>query len=523
MKRSINVSMVLAILAAYAMALMNPSLAQSTTATASTINSAQDQERLRGFAEEVEKIRKEWQVPGMAVVVVKGDQILYAQGHGLRDIEHQLPMTADTLLPIGSSSKSFTTAMIAALVEEGKLDWNKPIKTWLPNFKMQDSFVADRLSLLDMVTHRSGLPRHDLVWYGPSTQSMAQITEALQYLEANKGFRTEFQYNNLMFVGAGHVTEVVAGLSWQETVRNRLLLPLAMTRTNFDVRQGASDGNFSFGYQKTKQGVIKVMPFQSLNHIVSAGGINSSVKEMAAWLQLHLNQGKYQGKQILSPQSIAFLHTPQVLSDDDLTPEVVPTGYAPGWFTGVYRGHRRLEHSGVIDGFASAMVLFPDDGVGVMVLANLFLTNAHSYTARAAADRMLDLSRVDWSGRALQRSHDADHHHQHSMEAELPLDRVQGTQTSHALSAYVGTFEHPAYGVLKVSESHGKLVFEFHGVVTPLQHWHYDVFVGERAEDNPKFESQRLQFNTASNGLVQSVQLDLVSGLADIVFTRRIK
>ncbi len=474
---------------------------------------------LEGLEVDAEKIRQDWHVPGMAMAIVKGDTVLYAKGHGLRDVARNLPMTTDTLLPIGSTSKAFTTATIASLVEEGKLDWWLPIKTWLPDFKMMDAMATERLSLMDMVTHRSGLPRHDLTYYHDTSLTLADITSRLQYLEPSKDFRTRFQYNNMMFAAAGHVTEVASGKPWQDTVRERLLQPLGMTRTNFTVAESQRDPNFSLGYRELGADAVQPMPFNPIHQIAPAGSINSTVSEMAAWLQMHLNGGSYQGKQILSARSVDFLHTPQGLSDDDATAEVVPTGYAPGWFTSSYRGHRRLEHTGIIDGFASTVVMFPDDGVGIVVLANLFLTNAHIYAARAAADRLLHLPRVDWSARALERQ--AKGLGGHHMEAEAPQARVAGTQPGHALGDYAGAYEHPAYGLVTVSHQGGKLSFDFHGVETPLQHWHYDMFVGERAPANPKFELQRVQFNNAADGHVASLQMDLESGVQDIVFARR--
>jgi CubicO group peptidase (beta-lactamase class C family) len=485
---------------------------------AQAVQPSVNEDALSGFESDVERIRRDWGVPGMAVVIVKGNQVLYAKGHGLRDVAQNLPMTADTLLQIGSSSKSFTAATIASLVEEGKLDWNKPVKTWLPAFKLQDSVAAERVSLLDMVSHRTGLPRHDLVWYNEPDLTLAAITQRLQYLEPATDFRTRFEYNNIMYAAAGHVTEVVSGKSWQDTVRERVLGPLGMTRTNFNVAQSQRDGNFSLGYQKPKHGAVQIMPFSPVHQIAPAGGINSSVNEMATWLQMHLNSGQFMGNQVLSSDSIDFLHTPHSLSDDDTTAEFVPTGYAPGWFAGFYRGHRRLEHSGIIDGFASSMVIFPDDNIGIVVLANLYMTGAHAYTSRSAADRLLHLPRVDWSARALERLAQGDEHH---MDPEPPEKRVAGTQPSHALPDFTGSFEHPAYGAVTVQEQQGKLSFDFHGVVTPLQHWHYDMFLGERAAVNSKFELQRMQFNTAPDGQVDSLQMDLQYGVKDIVFTRR--
>ena len=226
---------------------------------------------LAGFEQDVEKIRQDWQVPGVAVVIVQGDQTLYAKGFGWRDVARRLPVTADTLMAIGSASKAFTTALMAGLVEEGKLAWDQPVQRWLPEFKLHDRVAGERLTPLDLVTHRSGLPRHDALWYN-AQRSRQDLLHRLQYLEPSKDLRAAFQYNNLLFMVAGHLTERVSGQSWETHVTQRLLQPLGMRRSNFSVEQTREDADFSQPYRLAKNGEPQQVAFRALDAMNSGRG-----------------------------------------------------------------------------------------------------------------------------------------------------------------------------------------------------------------------------------------------------------
>lgn len=472
---------------------------------------------LSGFSEEVEKIRGDWKVQGLAIAIVKGDQVLFSKGFGWRDNERKLPMTADTIMPIGSVTKAFTTATIASLVEEGRLAWELPVKTWLPTFKLQDPIASENVTLLDMALHRSGLPRHDVMTYSSVHMPLADLTRRLQYLEPSKPFRSTFQYNNSVYAVAGYIAEVVTGKSWEQNVRDRIFEPLGMRRSTFTWEQTLRDSNYAMPYKRQSDGSVTLTPYRPIYQIGPAGTISSSVNEMVPWLQLHLRQRIASGKQLLSAKSVEFLHTPQVVNDEDVTSEVVPTGYAPGWYTDVYRGHRRVSHDGLIQGYSAVVLLYPDAGIGVVVLANTFDAAAHHYVARTAADRLLHLPRVDWSGRALERMAKGEMHDHDA--AGPPEERHSGTQPSHPMEDYVGEFEHPAYGVMKVSLEGGQLSFIYNEVQTALEHWHYDVFNGLQAKVR-LFRDQKLQFFADVTGAVDTLQMNLEAGVKDIVFTR---
>lgn len=474
---------------------------------------------LKDFDAVVEKIRTDWKVQGLAVAIVKGGDVVLAKGYGWRDAEKKLPMTADTLLPIGSSTKAFTTAVMAALVDEGKLDWEKPIRTWIPWFRLQDPVATERMTPLDLVTHRSGMPRHDALWYN-ATLTRKDMVRRLQFLEPNKDFRTDFQYNNAMFLTAGYLAEEVTGKSWEENVRARIFQPLGMKRANFSVDETRKDADFSEPYREEKDGTVKRIPHRSITNVGPAGSINASVNEMAAWLKLHLDKGRFNGKQVLSPASVDFLHTPKMLMGTPQTkPELVPGGYAPGWFTDVYRGHLRVHHGGNIDGFSAMVMMVPGSDLGIVVLANMDGTPTRELIPRHALDRLLGLELRDWSGEALKRRAEGKAQEKEA-EAKKKAARKTGTTPSHPIADYAGDYEHPGYGAMKVVLKDGKLSMTFNGITTPFEHWHYDVFNGLKAED-PVLEDEKLQFGMGLDGEIDSVQIALEPAVKSIVFVKK--
>ena len=339
------------------------------------------QEALKGFDEVVTDAMKKLDVPGMAIAIVKDKEVIYAKGFGYRDVEKQLPVTPDTLFAIGSSTKAFTTCVLGTLVDEGKIEWDKPVRNYIPWFKLYDPSATERLTVRDLVTHRSGLPRHDFVWYNNYDASRKSLVERLPYLEPSADLREKFQYNNLMFLTAGYLTEVVTGRSWEEAVRERILTPLGMTRTNFSVADSQKEADAALPYRLHDKKVEK-MPFRPITNLGPAGSINSSVNEMSHWVIAHLNGGKYGDKRIADAATIEDMHLAHMTTGATITrPDISPTDYGMGWFVNTYRGHRRVEHGGNIDGFSANVSLFPQDGLSVVVLTNLNATPPTSATA----------------------------------------------------------------------------------------------------------------------------------------------
>src|SRR5574341_932412 len=353
-------------------------------------------EALAGFDDVVTDAMKKFEVPGMDIAIVKNKEVIYAKGFGLRDVEKQLPVTADTLFAIGSSSKAFTTFVLGTLVDEGKIEWDKPVRNYIPWVKLYDPSMTERLSVRDLVTHRSGLPRHDLVWYNNYDATRESLVRRLAYLEPSADLREKWQYNNLMFLTAGYLTEVITGKTWEEAVRARVLDPLGMKRTNFSVNDSQKDSDFAQPYGK-REGKIEKLPFRPITNVGPAGSINSSVNEMARWVIAHLTGGKFGDKKIAEAAKVDDMHRPYMTTGASSEfPEIVGGEYALGWFVDTYRGHRRVQHGGNIDGFSANVVLFPKDGLGMVVLTNLNGTPLRDLITHVAADRLLKLPQVDW-------------------------------------------------------------------------------------------------------------------------------
>lgn len=474
---------------------------------------------LAGFDDVVNDAMKKLDVPGMAIAIVKGKQVIYAKGFGYRDVEKQLPVTADTLFAIGSSTKAFTTFVLGTLVDEGKVEWDKPLRTYIPWFKLPDASMTEHLSVRDTVTHRSGLPRHDLVWYNNFESTREAFVRKLAYLEPSADLRQKWQYNNLMYLTAGYLTEVITGKTWEDAVRARIFDPLGMKRSNFSVADSQKDSDFAQPYAKRDGQVVKI-PFRPITNIGPAGSINSSVNEMARWVSVHLNSGKYGDKKIAEAATVADMHTAHMVTGAvNPEPEITGGEYGMGWFTDNYRGRRRVQHGGNIDGFSANVVLFPKDDLGMVVLTNLNGTPLRDLIAQVAADRLLGLKPNDWIGQGVARRAASEAATKEG-EKKKGDARLAGTQPSHKLADYAGDYEHSGYGVLTVALNGDKLEATFNKIATPLEHWHYDTFSGGKAKDGV-FENMKYSFQADASGFIAGVSAPFEASVSPIVFKKK--
>ena len=473
---------------------------------------------LNGLDGFVEQVMKDWHVPGLAVAIVKDGQVVYAKGFGYRDVKKELKVTPDTLFAIGSCSKAFTATALAILAGEGKLDWDKSVRDYLPDFRLHDAYATAQLRPRDLVTHQSGLPRHDMVWYG-SPLSRKEIFDRLRHLEPSKPLHAKYQYNNLMFMTAGVLIERISGSTWEEFVRRRILDPLGMKTTNFSVNDSQKTSNFSLPYQEPK-GEVKEIPFRNIDAIGPAGSINSSVNEMTRWLLLLLGKGKIEGRQVIPEKNLSEVHTPQIVAGGDLKyDESFYSSYAMGWGVTSYRGHPSLSHGGGIDGFTSAVRFLPKDQLGVVVLTNSS-SPASGLIASNAVDRMLGLSEAPWARRALDDAAKAKEG-QAKAKAEDEAKRKKDAPPTHALKDYAGQFEHPAYQTLTITQEGEQLKFDLHGLAGGLKHYHYDIFQG--AEGAAGLEGTKLTFLINRAGEIDGVAIALEPTVKEIVFTRKPK
>lgn len=426
----------------------------------------------------VETERERFAVPGCAVVVVKDGGVLLAEGFGKRDVDADLPVTGRTLFPIGSSTKTFTSAVLASLVDEGKLDFDRPLRDYLPGFRMHDPVATELLSVRDCLSHRSGLPRHDALWVAcEGLLGRDDIVAALAHLPANKAFRQTWQYNNLLFITAGYLAGRLCGSTYEEAVRARILEPLGMTRTNFDVVETQADPDHSLPYVlPSGETEVKEVPFASLKLAGPAGNINSCAEDLGAWLITLLGQGVSGREPLLSSSVLAELRTPTMTMG--AAPEHAiarPVGYGLALVVEEYRGLRLTHHGGNIDGFSSQVLTSPSQGIGIAVLTNLgasplrdalpylildlldgVVSKPHGerlHTRRAA---LLQGARQAEEGRAARNK---------------PLGPVR------PLADYAGSYVHPGYGTLRVDSVEDGLVGCYGKLPEgPLEHQHLEVY-----------------------------------------------
>lgn len=471
---------------------------------------------LQGFADFAQGVMRDWQVPGMGVAIARGDEMLVSQGLGQRDTARALEVTPRTLFAIGSCTKAFTTMALGLLADEGKIDWDTPIREYLPAFKMHDPFASERMTPRDLVTHRSGLPRHDLMWYG-AAYTRQEIVARLQYLEPNKDFRTVWQYQNLMYLTAGYLIEVIAGQPWEEVVQERIFNRLGMAGSNVSVTQSQQAEDFALPYQENDDRVEE-MPFRNIDAVGPAGSINATVEDMGQWLLLHLNGGLHGKERFFSEGQLAQMHAPQmVIPDSGRWSEVALPSYGLGWFVHSYRGHTVVHHGGNIDGFSALVSFMPREKIGIVALANMNGVPVPDLLSYYVYDRLLNVDVVDWNGRSLQDKAQLKEAGEQSKEKSA-TDRVAGAAPSHPLAAYVGDYAHPGYGTLSVEQDGDGLRASFNAFTGPLEHYHYDIF---ELHHEPFDIRLKVSFSTNLQGDIAALSAPLEPTVADIVFTRQ--
>ncbi len=469
----------------------------------------------KGFDKFVFETMEEWKVPGLAIAVVKDGKVILSRGYGFRNVEKRLKVTPKTLFAIGSCTKAFTATAMGILVDEGKLDWDKPVREYLPAFKLKDSFASERMAPRDLVCHRSGLPRHDAMWYN-SSASRKELFERLRYLEPSKDFRDVFQYQNLMFMTAGYLVGQIAGTTWEEFVQKRLLDPLGMMDSNFSVEDSKKAEDFALPYIEKDDKVIEI-PFRNIDTIGPAGSINSNVSDMVQWILLNLNKGKRGEVQIISENTLQEIHSPQMVASKSFEyDESFYSTYGMGWGISAYRGHLLLSHGGGIDGFIALVSFMPRENTGMVIFTNLNGNPLPSIVAYNVYDRLLGLDQVPWNERIKERVEKARKEAEEAKK-EKDKDRKLNTKTSHPLEDYAGEYEHPGYGVFSVKKEGDQLKGEYNSISFDMEHYHYDIF---KMENEFLEIDAKVSFFTDNKGNVGSLAVQLEPMVKDIIFTR---
>ena len=395
------------------------------------------------------------------------------------------------------------------------MDWKKPVRDYLPEFRLHDAVATDRVTVRDLLCHHSGLPRHDWIWM-PGDLSPAQMLAAMRYLEQGDDIRSTFQYSNLGYLVASIVTERVSGQSWTEFTRARLTDKLHMN-VSFTVEDLAAAADASVPYWMDGDTRLRVKPWPI--RATAAGGINTSIASFANWLRLHLDKGEFEGQRLLSAALIQELQTPRVHVGAPEFAEYGDRHYGLGFRSHSYRGEREVFHGGGWSGWSTLMTMLPDRGVGVAVFTNRSQSVVPDILANFVFDQVCGKEPMPWLDRLREL--------RRKFLVQLEIDRQArkatrrlNTRPSHDLADYAGDYEHPGYGRITISHAEGKLNWAYRGMSEPLAHRHYDTFELPEAPGRLLPDRLAISFFTDREGDLASLAAPFEPLVKDIVFTR---
>lgn len=483
--------------------------------------------RLAGLDTFINRILKEWSAAGVTVAIVEKNKVILAKGFGYKDYENKVPVTENTLFAIGSCTKAFTSSLLAFPMKEGKLDLDKPVNQYVPELRFVDDELNNHVTARDMMSHRTGLPRHDLAWYGSSTKRDSLIY-SIRYFEKTAPLRRVWQYNNFMFLAQGVLAEKLSGKSWETLVKEQLFTPLNMTSSNTSMNDHVKAADYSFGYNE-KDGNISKMKFMNIDGIGPAGSINSNAKDMANWVMMWVNGGKFNGKEILPAAYYNQAISSQMIIGAGLPtkeqPDVFFSNYGLAWFLANYRGHYRVEHGGNIDGFSSSTSFFPTDSIGIFVSVNQNGSPIPGIIRNTIADKLLGLKYKDWHRTQKTAVDKAKAAAKEKLKADS-TQRKMGTRPTHAITDYAGTFTNEGYGTLTIEQQKDSLVAKYNALTFKVKHYHFNYFnfipVADGV-DAGEDDAMKGQFNINIKGEIESLSLPLQAGVKDIEFKKKVE
>jgi len=478
--------------------------------------------KLAGFDEYMAKTLKDWNAPGVGVGIVVNGKLVFAKGYGYRDYEKKLPFTPETVVPIASNTKLFTAVAAGMLVDEGKLTWDKPVRDSVPTIRFFNDQLNNQVTLRDMLSHRTGISRHDTIWY-KSDFSRKELFDKLVYLEPEQPLRQTFLYNNLMFAAAGYMIQLQSGKTWEEFVRERILVPLQMNSTSYSIADMVKQPEFGVGFTERRDSfeIYRIPYYEDIAGVAPCGAIVSNIDDMSHWLIALMNDGKYEGKQVIPPDVLKATLEPAIALPNTALQtrgwgELLNAAYGMARETAVYRGHLMTMHGGDLPGFHTQVSFMPQDHIGVIVFEignhSQPLYNIVSYNVY---ERLLGMSLTPWSERQLEiRLKDKKAETESRTKADA--GRVPNTKPSHALADYTGVYDNPAYGAITIGLKDNQLQFDFHKIKLPMTQFHYDRFDTADDEEEGKWS---LNFRTNPQGDVDQAVVSLDE--AEAIFLRK--
>jgi len=431
----------------------------------------------------LKKAMRDWESPGLAIAIVKDDSAIFARGYGVRTLGRPQKVDEYTLFAVGSQTKAFTAAALAMLVDEKKLDWDDPVIKYLPDFQLSDPWITRELTIRDCLTHRIGFETLILPWI-LTNHDRNEILRHYRYAKPVRRFRTTYNYHNIMFLLAGQIIPAVTGMSWDDFVKEKVFKPLQMKTSNTSITEFTRETNCASPHEII-DGEIQPIPWRNMDNIGPAGSINSNVMEMARWLRLQLGKGTFEGKRLISPESMKEMHSPQQIitsfgswSENPQIcfhvislPESRFTTYGLGWFVQEYRGHVLVHHAGDGEGLRCQAGLIPELNLGVVIFSNLHPSTLVDALMFSVFDAFIGGEARDWSGEVLASV----------KEFRKRMEGIQrrapgGTLPSVSLEKYTGQYENDLYGRARVVYENGQLMLHLGCIESPLEQLQSNIF-----------------------------------------------
>jgi CubicO group peptidase (beta-lactamase class C family) len=505
-----------------------PAFAQGETAT-TTSTAVAASRGLSGYDldADVNRVLKTFDVPGIAIAIVKDGKVLAAKGYGVRKLGDPAPVTGRTLFEVASNSKAFTAATLAMLVEEGKLKWDDPVTKHLPGFQMYDSYVTGAMTVRDLLTHRSGLGlgAGDLMWWPTSTFSSDDIIDRLRYIKPATSFRNSYAYDNLLYIVAGKIIAEKTGKPWGDAVRERILAPLGMDGTTTSVDEMLKTADYSAPHSRINDKISVVKPMPVAN-AVGAVGIDTSAEDIARWMNMLLNDGKTEdGKQLLSEKQLREMWTAQ-------TPMPIPmpkgalaatrpnfNAYGLGFNLRDYKGRKIATHGGALQGFYSRVLIVPEEKLGIAIFTNAENSGSMNALQWRLLDQFLNVRASDWIG-IVSADEQARHKEELAKVSKASAVRAAKSKPSLELSAYEGEYQDPWYGKVTIQREAGKQVMRFSrtpDLVGDLEHFQHDSFIVRWRERNFNADAY-VSFALNPDGSIERMKMAPISAETDFSY-----
>jgi CubicO group peptidase (beta-lactamase class C family) len=458
-----------------------------------------------------------WKVPGAALAIVSGDEVVYLKGYGVCRVGGDKTVSPDTLFAAASCTKAFTAAAAGVLADEGRMAWDDPVRKHLDWFSLSDPLADRDVTIRDLLCHRTGLSRHDLLSFGTNL-SREDIVRRMALVRPVHPFRSMFEYNNNMYTAAGLAVGAASKSTWDDFVTKRLFEPLGMKEATCSVRVAVQSPDHAEPHRRKKDGTVEALPWHDgLDNAGPAGSIHASARDMARWVRFQLGDGTFEGRRILKTETLNETHTPQTVIRlqgviKTAYPNTTQIAYGLGWFIHDHRGRLMYSHTGGLEGFRARVVLVPKDKVGLVFLMNSGVgssyASAHYVITNGLLDLLLGLEKKDWNAHYQAGAKKLEDEGE-AATRERDRKRHADTKPSRDLAAYAGTYTDPAYGKATVTLRDGTLFLEWGKSKIKLEHFHYDTFVAREGvpEGRDALDNQTAAFTLRPDGEVGTLRL----------------